>query len=209
MKILAACMSGAALLFSSVSVWAQGTIIPHNIIFSQPSAAPPGDYITQVTYPGDAGGLFALSLTTISVGQYRLNYYGIAETYSLHAATLGMAFTPEYVATDAPLLNNNNNPGEFQFNLGAGQSRLFAYWDNALYQFGSSQSGAPGSPGPDAYDAYGWFRLTRVGANLVISDSATAIGSGIYAGTYTAVPEPTSFALGLVAVRGLLLRRRT
>lgn len=208
MKIPVACVVGAALMLKSMSVWAQGTIIPNNIIFSQPGAAPPGTYITQVTYPGDAGGLFALSLTTVSVGQYRLNYYGIAETYSLHAATLGMAFTPGYVATDTPLLNNNNNPGEYQFSLGAGQSMLFAYWDNALYQFGSSQPGAPGTPGPDAYDAYGWFRLTRVGANLVISDSATAMGNGIFAGTYTAVPEPGVLSLGIAALLAIRLRRR-
>ena len=208
MKIPAACLLCAALMLKTMSVWAQGTIIPNNIIFSQPGAAPPGTYIMQATYPGDAGGLFALSLTTVSVGQYRLNYYGIAESYSLHAATLGMAFTPEHVATDTPLLNNNNSPGEYQFSLGAGQSLLLAYWDNALYQFGSSQPGAPGTPGPDAYDAYGWFRLTRVGANLVISDSATAVGSGIFAGTYTAVPEPGGLSLGIAALLAFRLRRR-
>jgi hypothetical protein len=197
-----------SLLFAPHVGSTQGTIVPHNIIFSQPAGAPPGTYLTQVAYPGDAGGLFALSVSTINVGQYRLDYYGIAESYSIHAATAGLAFTPAYVLGDAPLLNNANNPGEFQFSLSVGQSILLAYWDNALYQFGSSQPGAPGTPGPDEYDAYGWFRLTRTVSGLTIADSATAMGRGIVVGTYNAVPEPTVASFVALALLVGLARRR-
>jgi hypothetical protein len=145
----------ALLAMKSNSTLAQGTIVPNNIIFSQPGGAPPGTYITQVGYPGDAGGLFALSVTTIGVGQYRFNYWGIAEAYAVYAATPSLAFTPAYAQANTPLLNNNNSPGEFEASLTVGQSLLLAYWDNALYMLNSPQPGAPGSPGPDAYDAYG------------------------------------------------------
>lgn len=143
----------------------------------------------------------------MNVGQYRLDYYGIAEAYSVHAASAGLTFTPAYVIGDTPLLNNNNNPGEFQFSLNVGQSILLAYWDNALYQFGSSQPGSPGAPGPDEFDAYGWFQLTRTVSGLAIADSATAIGRGIFVGTYNAVPEPTILGFGALAF-GILLSRR-
>lgn len=192
-------------LISSLAL-GQG-VIPGNVIFSQPPAAPPGTYIMQSAYPGDASGLFAIGVTTVAVGQYRFNYYGIAETYSVHAATAGLVFTPAYVAGDTPLLRNDNNPGEFEITLGIGQSVLLAYWDNALYQLNSPQPGAPGNPLPDAYDAYGWFRLTRLAGGLVIADSATAMGGGIVVGTYTGVPEPTVLSLWAAAVAVFCLRR--
>lgn len=197
------------LVSKSNSVWAQGTIVPNNIVFGQPAAPPPGTYIMQSQYPGDAGGLFALSLTTVGVGQYQINYYGIAEAYSIHAASQGLAFTPAYVSGATPLLDNGgSNPGQYQFSLAVGQSLLLAYWDNAGYQFNSPQPGAPGNPAPDNYDAYGWFRLTRHPLNgIVIADSATAMGGGIIVGTYTAVPEPSCLAFGAVALLGLLFWR--
>ncbi len=189
----------AALLAGSSNGFSQGTVVTGSIIFSQPPAAPPGTYLYANAYPGGPnGGFFVLSLTTIGTGNYQLDYYGIAELYSVHAASSGMAFTPAYVAGDTPLLNNNNMPGSYQFSLGLGQSKLFAYWDDALYFSSPPPSGAVHG-GVDPYDAYGWFRLTRQGSGLVIADSATAMGGGIIAGTYTAVPEPSSAAL-LVAV---------
>ena len=163
-------------------------------------------YLTQIRYPGNSGGLFAISVNTIGVGEYRFQYYGIAELYSVHAATFGLAFTPAYVIGDTPLLNNNNNPGQFTVSLAEGESRLFAYWDDASYY----PLPGPGiSNVPDVYDAYGWFRLTRSVSGLEISDSATAMGGGIRVGTYIAVPEPSCFALCSVALLGLLALRRT
>lgn len=195
-------------LMKPLSAAGQGTVVSGNIIFSQPAAAPPGTYLMQLAYPGDAGGLFAVGVTTLAVGQYRFNYYGIAETYSIHAATAGLAFTPAYVLGDTPLLRNDNNPGQFDITMTLGQSMFFAYWDNALYMPNSTQPGAPGSPSPDGHDAYGWFRLTRQGAGLVISGSATAMGGGIIVGSAVAIPEPPSVALYSVALLGWLLRSR-
>jgi hypothetical protein len=196
------------IMVSASAIFAQGTVVPGNIIFSPPTAAPPGTYLTQVAYPGDAGGLFSLSVTTVGAVQYRLNYYGIAELYSVHAATNGQAFTPAYVSADPPLISNSGSPAEHEFSLTVGQSALFAYWDNALYQFGSSQPGAPGNPAPDAYDAYGWFSLRRTPTGLTIADSATAMGGGIIVGTYNAVPEPSGLSIGALALLVGWWRRR-
>lgn len=203
---LTALMFLTLLLFSPVSIPAQGTVFPHNVVLSPAfGAMPPGTYLTQIQYPGNAG-LFAVSVSTIGDGQYRFQAYGIAEAYSLHAASLNTAFTPAYVMTDAPLLNNSGNQ-LFTMSLYEGESRLFAYWDDAYYSIFPGPRGTIGVP--DAYDAYGWFRLTRSASGLEISDSATAIGGGIRVGTYIAVPEPSCFALCAVALLGLLARRRT
>lgn len=198
----------AAGLMKPLPASGQGTIVSGSIIFSQPAAAPPGTYLMASAYPGGPNsGFFVLSLSTLGAGQYQLGYYGIAEIYSVHEATSGMAFTPAYAAGDTPLLNNLDTPGTYQFSLGLGQSKLFAYWDDAHYPVSQPPPGAL-HDAIDVYDAYGWFRLTRQVSGLAITDSATAMGDGIIVGTYTAVPEPTSFALGLLAAFGIALQRR-
>lgn len=193
----------APLLLSPVSIPAQGTVFPHNVVLRPAFGAMPfGTYLTHIQYPGNAG-LFAVSVSTSGDGQYRFQAYGIAELYSLHAASLNLAFTPAYVNADTPLLNNLGNQ-LFTMSLYEGESRLFAYWDDAYYSIFPGPRGTIGVP--DAYDAYGWFRLTRSASGLEISDSATAIGGGIRVGTYTGIPEPTCFELCSVALLGLLVR---
>jgi len=195
------------LLLTTGSRLCQG-VIPGSIVFSQPAAAPPGTYLMANAYPaGPNGGFFVLSLSSIAPGQYELGTYGIAEAYSLHTASLGMVFTPAHVAGDTPLLDNFGTRSTYQFSLGFGESKLFAYWDDNQH-FGNSPPPGALPNAADVYDAYGWFRLTRSPSALVISDSATAMGGGIIVGTYTAVPEPTSVALGLLAALGIALRRR-
>ena len=148
-------------LMKPLPVAGQGTIVSGSVSFFQPSEPPGDSYLMANAYPeGSDGGFFALRLTTIATGQYRLDYYGIAGLYSVHAANSGMAFTPAFVAGDTPLLNNLNAPGSYQFLLGPGQSMLFAYWNDAHYHLSQNQppSGAIYDV-PDVYDSYGWFRL--------------------------------------------------
>ena len=46
----------APLFFSPVSIPAQGTVFARNVVLSQPfGAMPPGTYLTQIRYPGNAG----------------------------------------------------------------------------------------------------------------------------------------------------------
>ena len=158
--------------------------------------------LKQVTQPGE-NGLFALSITTNQPGQYTFSYAGVAELYSVHAASFGLEFTPSFVRGSTPLLNNMDNPGSFQLSLGVGQSVLLAYWDDLYGPFPN-----PSTFGvPDDYDGYGWFKLTRTLRGLTVSDSATAIGGGIVVGTYTQIPEPASLGLVLPALFGLTMRR--
>ncbi len=56
---------------------------------------------------------------------------------------------------------------------------------------------------------YGWTELLYDGANIYVVSSATErTGLGIYAGTGTAIPEPTTSGLLLLGVAGLGLWRR-
>ena len=56
---------------------------------------------------------------------------------------------------------------------------------------------------------YGWAALLWDGMELTLVDSAAeTTGAGIYAGTYDAIPEPTSAGLLLVGIAAALLRRK-
>ena len=171
-------------------------VLTNNIVYGPKFGS---DAIYQVTQPGP-NGLFALSVIINQPGQFTIGYSGIAELFSVHSASFGLEFTPSYVRSDAPLLNNLNNPGSFQLSLGLGESVLLAYWDDYYGNFPN-----PSSFGiPDEYDGYGWFRLTRTLTGLKVLDSATAIGGGIVVGTYTQIPEPTIVKILALAVVGIL-----
>ena len=61
----------------------------------------------------------------------------------------------------------------------------------------------------DTVDIYGWASLLWDGTELTLVDSAAeTTGVGIYAGTYDAIPEPTSAGLLLAGIAAALLRCR-
>ncbi len=58
-------------------------------------------------------------------------------------------------------------------------------------------------------DIYGWAALLWDGTELTLVDSAAeTTGVGIYAGTYDAIPEPSTAGLLLVGIAAFVLRRR-
>jgi len=65
--------------------------------------------------------------------------------------------------------------------------------------------GSLGSQG----SAYGWVELVYDGTTLTLLDSAAeTTGIGIYAGTYTAIPEPCTAGLALAGLGAIALRRK-
>ena len=59
-------------------------------------------------------------------------------------------------------------------------------------------------------DIYGWASLVWDGTELRLTDSAAeTTGVGIYAGTYTAGPEPAAAGLLAAGLSALALRRRS
>ena len=143
--------------------------------------------LTQSIPPGM--GLFAITIEDLGSGDYRFGYSAIAEFYSLHNATFGLSFTPNYVAANLPLVSNSPTGPFFSIlNFSPNESRYLAYWDDRT----------PFNNTPGANDNYGWVRVTRTGNALVASESVTAIGGGIRVGTSTQIPEPSAMALLLV-----------
>ena len=82
---------------------------------------------------------------------------------------------------------------------------------NQVFYLGFQLDGppAPDYPHPPLYYVYGWASLLWDGTELTLVDSAAeTTGVGIYAGTYDAIPEPTSAGLLLAGIAAALLRRR-
>lgn len=140
-------------------------------------------------------GLFAIQITSNSPSQYTFSAYGIAEEYALYGVSPGVAIDPAFAAATTPLVSNNGvDPGGSVQTFSFGQSRYYAYWDDRYYDSGIAQRIR------DSTDNYGWVQITRTVSGLRVSSSATALGSGIIAGTLTQIPEPSA---GLLLFLGL------
>ena len=142
-------------------------------------------------------GLFAIEISSGSVSQFTFSYAGIAEEYALFGVTPGVVINPTFAAGTTPLVSNNGvDPGSTVQTFTLGQSRYFGYWDDRHPNLGNRI--------PEISDNYGWVLITRTAAGLQVFSSATAIGGGIIAGTFTQVPEPSTNALILIGA-GLCL----
>jgi hypothetical protein len=193
------------ILIGSAFTSLRAAVLTNNIVIDSSWGFTLLSQVTQPAGPGGGHGSFAIYVTDVGPGQYLFSYAGIAELYSVHNASFGQEFTPAYVLTNTPLLHNLNNPGSFEISLLLGQSILLSYWDDYYDNYSGLGNSTPGIPDP--YDGYGWFRLSRTPAGLIVSDSATAVGGGIVVGTYTQVPEPSVMTLFLAGF-GVLARRK-
>ena len=142
-------------------------------------------------------GTLGISITDAGGGDYNFDAYYIAYEYGLYSAYLGMEFTPSYAEMQTPLVSNSGRgPSLSVQTFSLNETKYFAYWTDTDW-----------SP-PDDQDYYGWVGLTYTGTELVISDSATAVGGGIIVGTYTQIPEPSSVLLLSMGAGGILFYRR-
>ena len=153
-------------------------------------------YLTQSIPPGQ--GLFAISITDNGNNDYEFNYSGIAEYYALYAAVSGTALTPSYAQNTTPLVANYE-PGPFSstINIPLDSSIFLGYWDDRDFEDVPSQN-----------DNYGWIELMNTTDGLTIWGGATAIGGGIYVGTYSQIPEPSTFILLCTGALALVWRKR-
>jgi hypothetical protein len=181
-------ISFAALFIGTIVSLTNASVVFNDAAISQ---GPFGNQLTLTQSIPPGMGLFAIGIEDLGRGNYRFSYSAIAEFYSLHNATFGLAFTPAYVNGHIPLVSNDGiNPGTAVLNFLPDESKYFAYWDDrTLSPFNTALSN----------DNYGWVRITRTGSALVASESVTAIGGGIRVGTSTQIPEPSAISLLLVA----------
>jgi hypothetical protein len=158
------------------------------------------DYLLHLTLSIPAGqGLFAIAINDQGNGDFEFSYAGIAEYYALYAAVSGTAITPAYAQNNTPLVANFS-PGPFAstVNIPTDESIFLGYWDDRA-DFDNI---------PTANDNYGWVELHNTMSGLTLVGGATAIGGGIYAGTYTQIPEPSTIALLCSGSIALLIRTR-
>ena len=160
---------------------------------------PMSDYLlvlAQSIPPGQ--GLFAISIIAAGNNDFEFNYSGIAEYYALYAAVSGTALTPAYAQNTTPLVANYA-PGPFSstINIPVDSSIFLGYWDDRDLE-----------DVPSANDSYGWIELMNTTDGLTIWDGATAIGGGIYVGTYSQIPEPSTLILMCTGAASLVWKRR-
>ena len=142
-------------------------------------------------------GLFAIQISSGGGSQFTFSYAGIAEEYALYSVTPGTVIDPSFASLTSPLVSNNGvDPGSSVQTFLLGQSTYFGYWDDR--QFSGSDPGIQSTP--DIYDDFGWVEITRTASGLEVASSATALGSGIIAGTITQVPEPSVSVLVLLGL---------
>lgn len=171
------------------------------------------------SWPFSSGNTYAFTLTkSIPISQgafgfafdfagetaFRANGMGhwatIAEVFALFLVTEGTVIDADYVANHQPFLTNAVAM-TFSFEIPLGGDVLVAYWDDRqLY------SDNPLHNIPDPSDSFGWARLSNISGILVLTESATALGDGIVAGSTVPIPEPSSWhlILGSLALCTLL-----
>ena len=149
---------------------------------------------------GTESGLFGFDIDDLGNDQFQFDAFGIAEQYGIYSVEPGDAVTPGFVNSSTPFASNFTESDGI-LTLVAGESLFLGYWDDRSLLIdnpvGSSNTA-------DADDNFGWLELGRSDlGELQILGGATAIGSGIVAGTTTtiAVPEPsTTMLLGLLGM---------
>jgi hypothetical protein len=141
------------------------------------------------------GGGFDFYLTQSGVNATLQPYsYSVGLGHIWFETSLGLAVDANALSTATPLMD------AYIPEFGSLQITI-----NEVFYLGFFVDGHPGS----FEETYGWASLAWNGTELVLLDSAAEIsGVGIYAGTYTAVPEPISAVLSLIGISVLLIKRK-
>ena len=176
---------------------AAATVIPNDAILS-PGFSSPHDYVFELTLSTLGGGAYAVGIDILGGNDFHFSGFSISEDYSLHTVTYGAAFTPGYAANDSsPVVWMPPPYTDRTLNIPIDASIFLGYWDDRS-----------GDHTPTSNDNYGWVELHNSSSGLNILDGATAIGGGIYAGTYTQIPEPNTIALLCLGAGAMMFRCR-
>lgn len=139
----------------------------------------------------------------------------IASWLNVYAVTPGTAITPSFIATQTPIVSNYY-PISFASLAPAFSGDTFdiAYWHDdtnyALYHTGPNTLDDPTANAVVPGSQIGWAELTVTDTGIVLDASAADLsGNGIIAGSYSSIPEPSTYAaiIGTAAL-GFAVNRR-
>lgn len=189
----------------------QKSLLVGMCVFGLVAASVPADVIVDQAYidtgppwnnmlRSGSGWTLGIYIDDLGSGDYNFEYYLIFEEFRFYEASFLMELTPSYVNATTPIVSNSGEPFSSLQSFSLGETKLYAFWEDT--------DGVIGAGSPDETDNFGWVTLTYTGSDLVVGNSATALGGGIIVGTYNQIPEPaTALLLGIGGFGAWLLRR--
>ena len=162
-----------------------------------------GGNVSAWTQPNLGGDGAIVQLTIDDNFELRPTAYSVGIGHVWYSVTAGTVIDPAFALSAQPFVNAFTGYLGGRIQLHNGGSFLLGFWLDA------NGNGTPGSG-----DRFGWASFTYVSpTGIVLNSSAIeSTGTGIIAGTTTAVPEPGTFGLvglGIVSLGLIALCRRS
>ena len=153
-----------------------------------------GGNVSAWTQPNLGGDGAIVSLAIDDNFELRPTAYSVGIGHVWYSVIVGTIIDPAFAASAQPFVNAFTGYLGGRIQLHDGQSFLLGFWLDA------NANGVPGSG-----DRFGWARFTYIlPTGIVLNGSAIeSTGTGIIAGTTTAIPEPVS--LWLLICGGLVV----
>jgi PEP-CTERM motif len=150
------------------------------------------------TQPNLGGDGAIVSLTIDDNFELTPIAYSVGIGHVWYSVMPGTIIDPSFTTTAPPFVNAFTGYLGGRIQLVVGQSFLLGFWLDA------NGNGMPGSG-----DRFGWASFTYNPSGIILISSAIeSTGTGIIAGTTTAVPEPNSLAFLAFGGAGLLTWRK-
>lgn len=189
-----------SLLFTGlIPATAKAQVIQDDAVIGPLFGVEPVFHLEKTVQPGNS--LFGIEITNPAPGRFTFSAFTIAEPIAFFPVEFGELIDENFRDNGRVFLSNGDRGSDvptFSLDFDPLESHYVGYWDDLGLPFDVI----------NATDNFGWARLTFDGTDLTVSESATAVGRGIFAGTLTTIPEPSGMLLLAASFCSTALRRQ-